>query len=48
MYIQYFIAFQSVLIQVGKVLDLVSALLDSNNEVNTMHLTFIKKLGLIV
>ena len=48
MYIQYFIFFYGSLTQVDSVPDLVSAFLDLNSEINTIHLVFIKKLGLVV
>ena len=46
--IMYSIAFQDFLTQDGLALNLVSALFDSNSEINTMHLAFAKRLGLVM
>ena len=46
--IQYLITFPGGVTQDGSTLDLVSALLDSGNEVNVMHPAFAKRLGFVV
>ena len=47
-YIQYPIIFLSNVTQNGSALDLVLALFDLSSEVNTMHLAFVKRLGLVI
>ena len=47
-YIQYPIAFLGGITQDCLILDSVLALFDSSNEVNIIHLTFAKKLGLVM
>ena len=47
-YIQYFITFPDGVTQDGLALDLVSALLNLNSKVNTMHPAFAEKLDLLV
>lgn len=47
-YIQYPIIFQSNLIEIGKVLDLMSAFFDLDNKVNAIYPTFIEKFGFAI
>lgn len=47
-YIQYFIAFQGNLTQVGKALDLILAFFNLSSKINIIYLIFIEKLGLAI
>lgn len=48
MYIQYPIIFQSNLIEIGKVLDLISAFFDLDHKVNAIYPTFVEEFGFAI